>query len=99
MKYSNQNLYWYLTANVSKALNLQNKKKEESFDLREIQQIIKELTVGINVFEELPAISLRPRYDKGEHRFSIPTASISAGKKHSMTCQFYNMHIKPSPTD
>ena len=49
---------------------LQNKKKEESFDLREMQQIIRELTVGINVFEELPAISLRPRYDKGEIKHS-----------------------------
>ncbi|XP_063693429.1 ankyrin and armadillo repeat-containing protein-like [Bolinopsis microptera] len=52
-----------------------NKKKEESFDLREIQQIIRELTVGINVFEELPAISLRPRYDKGTF-VDIPPAYI-----------------------
>ena len=44
---------------------LQNKKKEESFDLREMQQIVRELTVGINVFEELPGISLRPKYDRG----------------------------------
>ena len=44
---------------------LQNKKKEESFDLREIQQIIRELTVGINVFEQLPGISLRPKFDRG----------------------------------
>ena len=63
-KGSYENMNWsYHRILIAK--HLQNKKKEESFDLREIQQIIRELTVGINVFEELPAISLRPHYDKG----------------------------------
>lgn len=53
----------------------QGKKREDSFDLREMQQIIRELTVGIVVFDQLPGVCLRPKYDQGTF-VDIPPAYI-----------------------
>ena len=53
---------------------------------------MRELTVGINVFEQLPSVSLRPKFDRGTF-VDIPPAYIDTHVAQTMLELDYFMKV------